>query len=43
MTSDAYQFPVSISRLSKGETSREPQNMRAIKWLLEQPGRPLSL
>lgn len=38
MTSDAYQFPVAISRLSEGETSREPQNMRAIKWLLEQPG-----
>lgn len=39
MTSSAYQFPVAISRLSEGETSREPQNMRAIKWLLEQPGR----
>lgn len=39
MTSSAYQFPVAISRLSEGETSREPQNARAIKWLLEQPGR----
>lgn len=41
MTSDAYQFPVAISRLCEGETSREPQNMRAIKWLLEQPGRSI--
>lgn len=39
MTSDVYQFPVAISRLSEGESSREPQNMRAIKWLLDQPGR----
>lgn len=39
MASDAYQFPVAISRLSEGETSREPQNLRAIKWLLDQPGR----
>ncbi|BDI22302.1 hypothetical protein [Herbiconiux sp. L3-i23] len=39
MTSETYQFPVAISRLSEGETSREPQNLRAIKWLLEQPGR----
>lgn len=39
MMSDTYQFPVAISRLSEGETSREPQNIRAIKWLLEQPGR----
>lgn len=38
MASDAYQFPVAISRLSAGETSREPQNMRSIKWLLDQPG-----
>lgn len=38
MPSDAYPFPVAISRLNEGETSREPQNMRAIKWLLEQPG-----
>lgn len=41
MTSDAHQFPVAISRLGEGETSREPQNMRAIKWLLEQPGRSI--
>ncbi len=39
MASDAYQFPIAISRLSEGETSREPQNMRAIRWLLDQPGR----
>lgn len=38
MTSDGYPFPVAISRLTKGETSREPQNLRAINWLLEQPG-----
>ncbi len=39
MTPDAYSFPTAISRLSVGETSREPQNMRAIKWLLGQLGR----
>lgn len=39
MASNAYQFPIAISRLSEGETSREPQNMRSIKWLLDQPGR----
>lgn len=38
MTSEAYQFPVAISRLSEGETSREPQNLRAIQWLVDQPG-----
>lgn len=38
LTSDAYQFPVAISRLSEGETSREPQNLRAIQWLADQPG-----
>lgn len=38
MTSDAYQVPVAISRLSEGETSREPQNLRAIQWLADQPG-----
>lgn len=41
MASATYPFPVAISRLSKGETSREPQNVRAIKWLLEHPGRPV--
>ena len=38
MSSDAYQFPVAISRLSEGETSRESQNRRAIQWLEDQPG-----
>lgn len=38
MTSDAYKFPVAISRLSDGETSREPQNLRAVEWLAAQPG-----
>lgn len=38
MTSQRYLYPVAISRLSEGETSREPQNVRAIKWLLSQPG-----
>ncbi|WP_434969656.1 hypothetical protein [Microbacterium sp. bgisy207] len=37
MTSHAYTFPVAISRLSEGETSREPQNLRAIQWLADQP------
>ncbi len=43
MTSDAYSFPVAISRLSVGETSREPQNIRAIKWLLDQPSRSVTV
>lgn len=30
--------PVAVSRLGEAETSREPQNARAAKWLLEQPG-----
>lgn len=30
--------PVAVSRLGEDETSREPQNTRAITWLLEQPG-----
>lgn len=38
MTSQAFQFPAAISRLSEGETSREPRNRRAIKWLLDQAG-----
>ena len=38
MSSDAYLFPVAVSRLSDSETSREPQNLRAIRWLLEQSG-----
>jgi len=38
MSSDSYPFPVAISRLTEGEKSREPQNMRAIEWLLKQAG-----
>lgn len=38
MSSDAYPYPVALARLSKGEQSREPQNLRAIRWLMEQPG-----
>jgi len=30
--------PVAVSRLGSEETSREPQNIRAVNWLLEQPG-----
>jgi hypothetical protein len=30
--------PVAVSRLGGDETSREPQNIRAVTWLLEQPG-----
>lgn len=30
--------PVAVSRLGRDEKSREPQNVRAIRWLLEQPG-----
>lgn len=38
MRTEPYEFPVSISRLSEDETSREGQNARAIRWLLHQPG-----
>lgn len=38
MTFQRYLYPVAISRLSEGETSREPQNVRAINWLLSRPG-----
>lgn len=38
MSSDTYPYPVSIARLTPGETSREPQNGRAVRWLLEQEG-----
>lgn len=41
MSSDAYPYPVAISRLSDGENSREPQNSRAIRWLLAQKGGPV--
>lgn len=32
---------VAISRLGPKEKSREPQNARAVRWLLEQPGGPI--
>jgi len=32
------QGPVAVSRLGADETSREPQNIRAVRWLLDQPG-----
>lgn len=35
------EMPTAISRLADGEQSREPQNLRAIKWLLQQPGGPV--
>lgn len=38
MTTAPYPSLVAVSRLTDGETSREPQNLRAIKWLLDQPG-----
>lgn len=41
MSANAYQFPVAISRLTEGEVSREPQNLRAIQWLLGQPGKSI--
>jgi len=33
--------PVALSRLGIEETSREPQNARAVTWLLGQPGGPI--
>ncbi len=38
MSSESFNYPVAISRLTDGERSREPQNARAVRWLLEQPG-----
>ncbi len=38
MSSKGYPYPIAISRLSEGDESRESQNMRAIKWLIAQPG-----
>lgn len=40
-SSGSYNYPVAISRLTDGERSREPQNARAVRWLLEQPGGPV--
>lgn len=42
MLPDRYPNPVAISRLSEGEMSREPQNVRAINWSHSQVA-PLSL
>ena len=41
MSSDAYPYPVALSRLGDGEDSRESQNSRAIQWLLAQRGGPV--
>jgi len=41
MSNGGYSYPVAISQLGPDETSREPQNIRAIKWLLAQEGGPL--
>jgi hypothetical protein len=38
MSSNAYSFPVAVSRLGSTEDSREPQNNRAIAWIRDQPG-----
>ncbi len=40
MSSDAYPFPVAVSQIDH-ENSREQQNARAVKWLLEQSGGPV--
>lgn len=42
MSSDAYPFPVALSRLGNGDT-REAQNIRAIRWLLGQDPSPIIL
>lgn len=38
MSTGGYSYPVAVSKLGSDEGSREPQNIRAIKWLLEQDG-----
>ncbi|WP_218649078.1 hypothetical protein [Paenarthrobacter nitroguajacolicus] len=38
LSSHGYSYPVAVSRLSEGETSREPQVLRAIAWLKQQSG-----
>ncbi|RWZ68699.1 hypothetical protein ELQ92_00855 [Labedella populi] len=38
MSSESYNYPVAISRLTDGERSREPQNARAVRWLQKQSG-----
>ncbi len=42
MSSNAYSFPVALSRLGD-EDSREPQNIRAIRWLAAQRDAPVVL
>lgn len=42
MSPDAYPFPVALSRLGDGD-SRETQNSRAIRWLLQQNADPIVL
>lgn len=39
-SNDGYSFPVAVSQCDE-QDSREQQNMRAVKWLLEQPGGPI--
>lgn len=39
-SNDGYSFPVAVSQCDE-QDSRERQNMRAVKWLLEQPGGPI--
>lgn len=41
MSTGGYSYPVAISKLGPDEGSREPQNVRAIKWLLAQNGGPV--
>ncbi|MDO4254446.1 MAG: hypothetical protein Q4C81_04765 [Kocuria sp.] len=41
MSTGGYSYPVAISKLGPDEGSREPQNVRAIKWLLAQDGGPV--
>ncbi|WPF65670.1 MULTISPECIES: hypothetical protein [unclassified Corynebacterium] len=44
MESETDQMPIAISRLDTSvETSREPQNARAIAWLLQQIGGPITV
>jgi hypothetical protein len=40
--SDAYSIPVAVSQLGN-EDSHEAQSSRAIQWLLEQPGGPVTV
>jgi hypothetical protein len=42
MSSEAYPFPVALSRLGNGD-SRETQNSRAIRWVLQQDAGPIVL